>query len=160
MIAIGLGLAAGLAGCGGSAPAASPEPSVDPQVAERLPISERTFLMGTAGFVPANYPSPNDADWPTFFQSGAAAYGGLYGVHIVPGEQVNAAGVPEQVQLAFENVEGVEVYIALGANHEHGPFTEEQGDQLIDAAVATAREYQPDFLSLGGREQFVLSLPA
>lgn len=149
-IMTGIALAASvLAACGGSPSTAAAQSTVDPLIVDELPISERTFRMGTAGFVPANYPSPSDADWQSFFQGGAAAYGGLYGVHIVPDENFNAAGVPKQVQLAFENVEGVDVYIALGANHEHGPFTEEKGEQLIDAAVATAREYQPDYLSLG-----------
>lgn len=149
LIVIGLALAAALAGCGGSPSAASLQPTINPRIAEGFPFSERTFRMGTAGFVPANYPSPSDADWQNFFQGGAAAYGELYGVHIVPGEQLNEAGVPQQVQLGFENVEGVEVYVALGANHEHGPFTVEKGEQLVEAAIATARAYRPEFLSLG-----------
>lgn len=137
--------------CSGASPGAgeAPAATVRPQIAGDLPVTERTFRMGTAGFVPARYPVPENEDWESFFGGRAAEYGGLFGVHIMPGEEVNAAGVPEQVQLAFENVQGVEVYVALGANHERGPFTEGQGEQLVDAAVAIAREYQPELLSLG-----------
>lgn len=127
----------------------APSETVRPEIRAQLPISERTFRMGTAGFVPANFPDSSDEDWTNFLQTVAADYGGLFGVHLAPDDQTSSAGVPEQVQLAFEGVHGVKVYVAYGANHENGPFTAQMGERLVSAAVATVREYQPAYLSLG-----------
>lgn len=114
-----------------------------------LPIARRTFQMGTAGFIPAGYPNPSEAQWGSFFQQGAAAYGELYGVHVSPAAPKNSVGVLDQVALAFSQVDGVEVYVALAVSHEQGPFTEARGQELVEAAAAIAREYQPVYLSLG-----------
>lgn len=114
-----------------------------------LPLETRSFRMGTAGFVPAGYPEPSDQEWQSFFQTGAASYGDLYGVHLSPSAPKNADGVLEQVELAFSQVNGVEVYVALAVSHERGPFTEAVGEELVEAAVAVARQREPVYLSLG-----------
>ncbi len=121
----------------------------DPAIVAELPISTRRFEMGTAGFVPKNYPNSSNDDWQDFFRYGAASYGGTYGVHVDPGEKANEEGILEQVQLAFEQMQGVEPYIAFAVNSEEGPFTDERGEELKRVAVATAREYQPKYISLG-----------
>lgn len=142
-------LAALVAACG-----ATPEPpsigdDADPDIVASLPISDRTFEMGTAGFVPRHYPASSDADWQDLFDRGAAAYGGIYGVHVNPAADPDTDGVPAQVALAFEQIDGVEPYVAFGHSHEEGPFTDEKGEALVRAAVATAARYQPRYLSLG-----------
>jgi len=114
-----------------------------------LPITTRGFQMGTAGFVPRHYPHATDQDWRDFFAKSAASYGGVFGVHVKPGDKVNQDGIPEQVQLAFEQVKGVEPYIALSISYEDGPFTIERGEELKRVAVAIAGKYQPQYLSLG-----------
>jgi len=39
----------------------------DPAIVAELPISTRSFEMGTAGFVPKNYPNSSNDDWQDFF---------------------------------------------------------------------------------------------
>lgn len=116
---------------------------------DELPINYRTFEMGTAGFIPRNYPDASDKDWSDFLNVGASSYGETFGVHVNPGDQPNEDSIPQQVQLAFEHMQGVKVYVAFAVNHERGPFTEERADELKRAAVATAETYQPQVLSLG-----------
>lgn len=128
---------------------AAPEATVDPSLVEALPISTRSFEMGTAGFVPAGYPDPSNKAWQEFFHSGVSSYGSIYGVHLSPAAPKNDKGVLEQAELAFEQVEVERVYIALAVSHEAGPFTEERGRDLVDAAVAIAEHYDPAYLSLG-----------
>lgn len=123
--------------------------AADPAIIANLPISTRSFEMGTAGFVPRNHPNSRDDDWNDLLEYGAALYGGIFGIHVAPGEKANDDGVLEQVQLAFEHMNGVEPYIAFSINFEQGPFTPEKGEELIRAAVANAKKYQPDYLSLG-----------
>lgn len=146
------------AGCGpttalpvqnASPPALTPTPYIDAAIQDKLPLNERSFLMGTAGFIPRHYPDATEEDWWDFFASGVVSYGGLFGVHVSPGDRPNASGIPEQVQLAFEQMQGVTPYVAFAVNPEDGPFTHDRGRQLLRAAVATAKEYQPTYLSLG-----------
>ena len=118
-------------------------------IVAELPISTRSFEMGTAGFVPRHYPNSSNDDWQNFFENSASSYGGIFGVHVNPGEKVNEEGILEQAQLAFEQVKGVEPYIAFSVNFEDGPFTHERGEELKRVAVAIAKEYQPKYISLG-----------
>ena len=131
----------------------TPESSIgdlaDPVIVAKLPISTRSFKMGTAGFVPRNHPNSSNDDWNDLLEYGAALYGGIYGIHVAPGEKANDDGILEQAQLAFELMKGVEPYIAFSISHEQGPFLPEQGEELIRVAVATAKKYQPDYISLG-----------
>lgn len=131
-----------------AAPTPTP-PEVDPTIAQNLPITTRTFQMGTAGFIPPGYPDASDRAWSTFLTEGAAGYGELFGVHVNPGAQPDQDGIPQQVKLAFEHMQGVKVYVAFAVNHEQGPFTEARAEELKRAAVATAKKYQPEYLSLG-----------
>jgi uncharacterized short protein YbdD (DUF466 family) len=121
----------------------------DPVIVAKLPISTRSFKMGTAGFVPRNYPNSSNDDWEDLLEYGAALHGGIYGIHVAPGEKANEEGILEQAQLAFELMKGVEPYIAFSISHEQGPFSPEQGEELIRVAVANAKKYQPEYLSLG-----------
>lgn len=105
--------------------------------------------MGTAGFIPRHYPDSNSKDWQDFFEYTVASYGSVYGVHVKPGEKVNQDGILEQAQLAFEQVKGVEPYVALSVSFEDGSFTSERGEELKRVALAIAREYQPKYISLG-----------
>lgn len=147
-----------LAACGAESGATSAiqpttaEPTaieVSPTPAPDLTLSSRSFRMGTAGFIPSGFPEPTEAQWRAFFATGAGGYGDLFGVHINYAAPKNDAGVPEQVQLAVEQVTGTEVYVAFGVNPEGGTFTEAAGQELVEVAVATAREVQPTYLSLG-----------
>ena len=79
--------------------------------------------MGTAGFVPKNFPDSSPDDWNHFLEQGAAMHGGVYGVHVDPGEKKNDKDILEQAQLAFELAKGVEPYIAFSISFEEGPFT-------------------------------------
>jgi hypothetical protein len=124
-------------------------PLIDPGILAELPIDHRSFRMGTAGFVPRNYPDSSPEDWQSFLSQEVALYGEVFGVHVNAGEKTNDTGVLEQVQLAYEQAQGVEVYVALAVNHEEGPFTPQRGEQLIQAAVAVARKYEPGIISLG-----------
>jgi len=130
-------------------PGSSIGDAADPDIIADLPISTRSFEMGTAGFVPRNYPNSSNDDWNDLLEYGAALHGGIYGVHVAPGEKANEEGILEQAQLAFELMKGVEPYIAFSISHEQGPFTPEKGEELIRVAVANAKKYQPDYLSLG-----------
>jgi len=114
--------------------------AADPAIIASLPILTRSFEMGTAGFVPRNHPNSSNDDWNDLLEDGAALYGGIYGIHVAPGEKANDDGILEQAQLAFELMKGVEPYIAFSISHEQGPFLPEQGEELIRVAVATAKK--------------------
>jgi len=132
-----------------SATIAPSQQEADPTIIQEPPMTSRTFQMGTAGFIPPGYPDASDQAWSTFLTQGAASYGGLFGVHVNPGAQPDQDGIPQQVKLAFEEMQGMDVYVAFAVNHEQGPFTEARAEELRRAAVATAKKYQPEYLSLG-----------
>jgi hypothetical protein len=121
----------------------------DPQLIAQLPFQTRTFAMGTAGFVPVHFPDSSEADWQDFFQTGAASYGGVFGIHVNAAEKTDENHVLEQAVLGFEHVQGVETYLAISYGKEDGPFTEAMGEQLLRVAGAAAEKYQPGIMSLG-----------
>ncbi len=131
--------------------------SADAAIVASLPFSERSFLMGTAGFVPAHFSAaPGESsssleDWQYFFDRGAALYGGLFGVHVSANEdKINASSnVLDQAKTAYETVKLVTPYLAIGYAHHEGPFTITMGDNLIKVARDTAAQYKPVFLSIG-----------
>jgi hypothetical protein len=114
-----------------------------------LPFDSRSFEMGTAGFVPVRYPDSSNADWLNFFARDAASYGGIYGIHISPAEKKNVAGILEQVQLGYEQMEGISVYIAFSINPDDGPFTIRRGEELIRVVSEHAEKFKPRIISLG-----------
>ena len=151
--------------CQGGAPQAAPasaEPALaapdtsfdigadaDPDRIAELPIQTRSFEMGTAGFVPKHFPDSSEADWTDFFSAGAAAYGGIFGIHVNAGDKADQNHLLEQAVLGFEHVQGVETYLALSYSKEDGPFTAAMGERLVLVAEAAAQKYQPRYLSLG-----------
>jgi hypothetical protein len=46
----------------------------------KLPISERNFQIGTAGFVPRNFPNSTEDDWKDFFNE-VPSLGELFGAY-------------------------------------------------------------------------------
>ncbi len=63
-----------------AAPAPQPEPPRDRQVAPGLPIPSRDFLVGTAGYAPAHFPTSSAAEVKAFWKDVSRA-GDLFGVH-------------------------------------------------------------------------------
>lgn len=121
----------------------------DPTIVAKLPIASRSFRMGTAGFVPDNYPNSSDADWKYFYYTGASLYGGEFGVHVSPTANLNSEGIPSQVVTAYESMRNIEPYVALAVSPDEGPFTIQRGEELKSAAIAIAKKYKPGILSLG-----------
>lgn len=121
----------------------------DPAIVAKLSITSRSFRMGTAGFVPDNYPNSSDADWKYFYYTGASLYGGIFGLHVSPTANLNSDGIPSQIVTAYESMRNVEPYVALVVSPDEGPFTSARGEELKSAALAIAKKYKPGILSLG-----------
>ncbi|MEK6971110.1 MAG: hypothetical protein AABW68_05520 [archaeon] len=119
------------------------------------PTTGRTFLIGTAGFVPKNYPASKTEDWQSLFES-LPEYGELFGVYS-GWNDTPKEGIPEQIRTAYElkKQSGIEPLIAIGI--EPDSLTQEEADHYFvthrDAFIETARKiaqtYQPKYLALG-----------
>ncbi len=64
----------------------------------KLPIDERSFLVGTAGFVPRNYPNSTDDDWKDFFDE-VPSLGEVFGAYF-----------------AWDDTDQIETAVGLGLN--------------------------------------------
>ena len=137
-----------LTGCSGGS-------EVSP-LAEVFQITQRDFKMGTAGFVPKNWPEPQQEDWTDLFGK-IPEYGEVYGVHIQWDDKLTEENIPEQVELVYQVTKGKAVtpYIALGfepdrmSAAEADYYFKEKGDELKKVALAVAKKYKPYVLILG-----------
>ncbi len=142
-----------LAACGDDAPN---QPDEKHPLADSLPIDSRNFRIGTAGFVPRNWPNPTNADWEVFFDQ-VPEYGELFGVHLGWNDKLTGENIPEQVGLAYNITEGTGTtpYIALGfepegmTQSEADNYFEVNGEAFTEVAVAIAEKHRPGILLLG-----------
>lgn len=121
----------------------------DPAIIASLPFQERSFLMGTAGYVPNHFPNSSPADWQSFFDRGAAEYGGLFGVHVSHETEKDENDILVQIRMAYEGVRYVTPYVELAYDHKEGEFTNETGEALVRVAKANAEKYNPVYFSIG-----------
>ena len=66
-----------------------------------LPIYERSFRIGTAGFVPRNYPNSTSSDWQDFFNE-VPKVGEVFGDYVAWDSLPYELGIPEQIHTAVE----------------------------------------------------------
>lgn len=110
-------------------------------------ISDRNFLIGIAGFVPANYPNPTDSDWKDLFSS-IQNYGEVFGDYLEWNDNLKE-GIPNQIRIINElskQQNFIPVY-ALGFKNA-GSFAEIK-DGFEEVAINVAKELQPKYLGLG-----------
>ncbi len=148
-----LGVALAFAGCDSKEPA----PLLDPDpLVDELPIEARSFSIGTAGFVPRNWPNPVEDDWQDLFAR-LPDYGERFGVHVAWDADLTAEHIPTQVDLAYTVTAGTGTvpYIALGfepdamTQQEADTYFEVNGDAFREVAVAIAATHRPEILLLG-----------
>jgi hypothetical protein len=92
---------------------------------------------------------PGEKDWHDFMKHDAALYGGIFGVHVRPDENPGKNYIPAQANVALEEIDNVNPFIAFSSPYEDGPFTEKRGKALVTAASAVAKKYKPEYISLG-----------
>jgi hypothetical protein len=120
-----------------------------------LPIPTRTFSIGTAGFVPKNYPNSADEDWQALFES-LPEYGEWFGVYAGWNDKPED-GMPKQIHAAFalQKQYGITPIIAIGI--EPDSLSQSEADEyfvnnrsaFVATAQAIAQTYQPSYLALG-----------
>ncbi len=132
-----------------------PTSNVHP-LAKELPITERNFKVGTAGFVPTHWPNPTDRDWATLGDT-IAEYGELYGVHTGWHENPDSEGIPQVVNIVYQITakSNTKPYIAIGVEpdqltqEEADNYFKENGQDFKNTAVKIAEKYHPEIMILG-----------
>lgn len=107
----------------------------------KLPISERDFQMGVAGFVPRNYPNSSGDDWEDFFHE-LPEVGELFGVYVAWDDTA-------QIHTAMET--GLVPIIAIGYQIENVDenYFDEYGEAYRDAIQEVVETYRPSYLAIG-----------
>lgn len=146
-----------MTGCSSEAKSPAPEkkPEVSP-LAAVFSIEQRDFKIGTAGFVPKNWPEPQQEDWNDFFAK-LPEFGELYGVHVGWDVKLTEENIPEQVELVYQVTKGKPVtpYIALGFEpdrmtvQEADSYFKENGEDFKKVVLAVAKKHKPYILILG-----------
>ncbi|MCB0710808.1 MAG: hypothetical protein KDD67_00610 [Ignavibacteriae bacterium] len=140
-------------GCGSDTPT---QPEDRNPLVDSLPIDSRQFKIGTAGFVPRNWPNPATSDWEALYAS-LPEYGELYGVHVGWNVGLSSEKIPEQVDLAYSVTAKTETvpYVALGfepdvmTQSEADNYFQVNGQAFKEVALAIAAKHKPDILLLG-----------
>lgn len=124
-------------------------------LAKELPITERTFLIGMAGFVPKNHPKSTDADWLDLFDK-LPENGELFGVYTGWNDTL-VENIPQQIHTAFGLAEQKQITPLVAIGFEPDSLSQEEADNYIknngerfkSTAVAIAEKFRPKYLALG-----------
>lgn len=119
----------------------------------KLPISERSFKIGTAGYIPRNFPNSSQEDWVDFFNS-VPELGDVFGVYTAwNSPPLDDNGVPDQIRTGVElcRQNGLTPLIAVGYDiHEvNTDYFELNADAFQKVVLKAVEEYEPDYLSIG-----------
>ena len=106
-----------------------------------LPISERNFQVGTAGFVPKNFPNSTGDDWKDFFNE-VKTIGEVFGAYFAwdDSDQIEtAAGI------------GLNTIFAVGYNIEvvNDSYFEYNKDEYRNIIMNILDSYSPEYLAIG-----------
>lgn len=110
-------------------------------------VSEKNFLIGVAGLVPANYPNPADSDWKDLFSS-ISDYGTVFGDYLEWNDNLKD-NIPLQIRTVNElsKKQNFIPVFALGFKNADS-FAEIKEDFKI-TALTIAKELKPKYLGLG-----------
>lgn len=110
-------------------------------------VSEKSFLIGVAGLVPAHYPNPTDSDWKSLFSS-IKDYGQVFGSYVEWNDGLKD-GIPQQMPLVndLSKKQGFVPVYALG--FKKSPSFAGIKDDFEKVAVNAAEELKPKYLGLG-----------
>lgn len=107
----------------------------------KLPIDERRFLVGTAGFVPRNYPNSTDDDWKDFFDE-VLTLGEVFGAYF-------AWDDTDQIETAA----GIELntIFAVGYNIEavNDSYFEYNREGYRKTILNILELYSPEYIAIG-----------
>jgi hypothetical protein len=117
-----------------------------------LPINERSYRIGTAGFVPRNFPNSTGSDWQDFFNE-VPKVGEVFGDYVSWDDLPYESGIPEQIHTTVDLCEknGMTPVIAIGYNLnnvDEGYFNE-SGQAYLDVILTTVDLFQPEYLAIG-----------
>jgi hypothetical protein len=106
-----------------------------------LPISERNFQIGTAGFVPRNFPNSSSNDWEDFFEE-VKTMGEVFGAYFAwdDNEQIEtAAGI------------GLNTVFAVGYNIDfvNDSYFEINKQEYQNIVMNILENYSPEYLAIG-----------
>jgi len=129
--------------------------NIQHHLAELLPIEDRDFLIGVAGFVPRNFPNSGKEDWEDLF-SNIDEYGEVFGDYVAWDDGVTDNGMPDQIATAVEVTRPKDMLplIAIGfpqdlTKEESDSYFHEYGERFKETAVKVAETYSPEYLALG-----------
>lgn len=136
-------------------PPAPPIPGPSDPLGSTTPLPTRSFLMGTAGFIPIHSPDSSAEEWKALFE-GLSGYGELFGVYSAWNDNPKE-GIPEQVRTGFglKDPYGIIPLIALGVEPDSlsqadaDTYFKKNGTAFKDTAVKVATEFKPAYLGLG-----------
>ncbi len=120
------------------------------------PGNTRSYRMGIATFIPANYPDSTPQDYADY-QVSLPSYGELFNVQVGWDQDHGDDDIPDVVELAYAWTAGTEVTVYVGIGAEVGALTPGEravywqtiGDDFRRTALAIAAAYQPRYLALG-----------
>ncbi|MDO8634271.1 MAG: hypothetical protein Q7K34_03175 [archaeon] len=124
-------------------------------LAKELPITERGFLIGMAGFIPKNHPQSSEADWKDLFDR-LPESGELFGVYSGWNDTL-VENIPQQVHTAFGLAEQKKIIPIVAIGFEPDSLSQEEADNYVknngegfkSTAVAIAEKFRPKYLALG-----------
>lgn len=117
-----------------------------------LPITQRDFRIGIAGFVPENYPDSSSEDWEDYFDE-IPHLGEVFGDYVAWNDSPDKSGIPEQIHTAVKTAEqgGITPVLALGYNiaEVNESYFRDHGEAYRNTVLAVVRMYRPEYLAIG-----------
>ncbi len=117
-----------------------------------LPIIQRDFPIGIAGFFPQNYPDSSSDEWQDYFEE-LPQLGEVFGDYVAWNDSPDEKGIPEQIHTAVEISErgGITPVIALGCNIDevNESYFADYGEAYRNTVLAVVHTYEPEYLAIG-----------
>lgn len=117
-----------------------------------LPITQRDFRIGIAGFFPENYPDSSSEDWEDYFDE-IPHLGEVFGDYVAWNDSPDDSGIPEQIHTAVEIAEqgGITPVFALGYNiaEVNESYFADHGEAYRNTVLAVVKMYRPEYLAIG-----------
>ncbi len=117
-----------------------------------LPINKRSFRIGTAGFIPRNYPNSSSKDWQDFFNE-VPKVGEVFGDYVAWDSLPYESGIPEQihttVQLCEQNDMTPVIAIGYDINEVSEGYFNKNYQAYLNVVLTTVELYYPEYLGIG-----------
>ncbi len=118
----------------------------------QLPITQRDFKVGIAGFIPRNFPNSESSDWESFYKE-IPQMGEVFGAYPVWNDDTDTDGIPDLVKVAIgiESQYGVTPVIAISfdINVVTDTYFSENKEAYKAALIDTVGTYNLTYLSIG-----------